>query len=441
MQLKSRIQKSRHGIFYLRIQKFGIDKRFSLNTRDPLRAAVAAHQLGAKIAQMDINKSKKGWTLKTSGGDIEITTDGTQQDSDNAIAALRVLDTSRQRVSDETLAALPDIVKLAMQQAAATTATTTASSSGLRSIALRDAITEYKPALAKSKQALKSKKMALSTLAGLAEKLGADFDLSKLDDEVIEQVWLESRLTEVAATTAKRDLSFIKKFMDWCSDKKRMYCPALTLQFTARGEHWSYFERADLNAIFSKLSEHATKPWHFWLPVLGLYTGARIGELAALKPEYFTVKSGINMMHLQGTKTDASIRDIPIHANLIALGLLEFVATRHSQEMLFQITRSRQNGWGASATKWFTEHKKRCGVLDDKKVFHSFRHTIIDLMNQASVGDKAQCQYTGHAHGKDVHSAVYGRGKLSIQVMQEQVTNKIDFKQYCGFDIFAQKFT
>ena len=162
MQLKSRLVKSRHGIFYLRIQKFGIDKRFSLNTRDPLRAAVAAHQLGAKIASMDIEKSKsKGWTLKTSGGDIELTTDGTQQDSDNAIQALRVLDTSSSRVSAETLAVLPDIVKMAMKHAAPQDSS---SSSGLRSIALRDAIIEYKPVLSKSKQALKSQKMALSTL-------------------------------------------------------------------------------------------------------------------------------------------------------------------------------------------------------------------------------------------------------------------------------------
>ena len=64
-------------------------------------------------------------------------------------------------MSAETLAVLPDIVKMAMKHAAPQASS---SSSGLRSIALRDAIIEYKPVLSKSKQALKSQKMALSTL-------------------------------------------------------------------------------------------------------------------------------------------------------------------------------------------------------------------------------------------------------------------------------------
>jgi len=174
---------------------------------------------------------------------------------------------------------------------------------------LRDAITEYQSVLAITKQAEKSKKMALSTLNDLSEKLGADFDMSFLDDEAVEDKWLTKRLNEVAATTAKRDLSFIRAFVNWAADKKRMYCPTpLNLSLNAKGEHWKYYVANDLKSLFSKLEIYADKPWRFWIPILGLCTGARISELASIKTSYFFEKSGFHVMHLAGTKTDASPR-------------------------------------------------------------------------------------------------------------------------------------
>jgi len=42
MKLKSFLVKSRHGIYYLRLQRHGKDRRISLRTRDPLIASVYA---------------------------------------------------------------------------------------------------------------------------------------------------------------------------------------------------------------------------------------------------------------------------------------------------------------------------------------------------------------------------------------------------------------
>jgi hypothetical protein len=44
----------------------------------------------------------------------------------------------------------------------------------------------------------------------------------------------------------------------------------------------AYFRADGLKRIFDALPSSAKRPWHFWLPVIGLYTGARIGEPAAL---------------------------------------------------------------------------------------------------------------------------------------------------------------
>jgi len=426
MKLTSYLVRSRHGIYYLRLQRFGIDKRISLRTQDLITASITAHALAGTIAVMDSNKTKN-WSIKSDGKSIEITTDNTDADRASAHDALDKLLVA-QAIHYQSPRSVPHTSKRG--------GLTQDDALELKKVCLRDAIKDYELALAKSKQAEKSKKMALSTLNDLSAKLGADFDMSLLDDESIESGWLEPRLNVVAATTAKRDLSFIRAFVTWAADKKRMYCAApLTLNLEAKGTHWSYLDASDLKLIFGSLPAHAERPWHLWIPILGLYFGARVSELASLKTSYFYEKSSLQVMHLAGTKTDASPRDLPIHGDLIALGLLDYVKTRRDAgyDMLFDITRSEQNGWGAAVSKWFTTYKQKVGITDTHKVYHSFRHTIIDLLNQFSVGHKAQCQYTGHSSASDVHSKVYGRGALSLQVMQTEVVDKINWQSYCGW--------
>ncbi|MDO9204703.1 site-specific integrase [Methylotenera sp.] len=418
MRLYSRLKKSRHGIYYLRIQQDGIDRRWSISTRDPEVAAIAAYNLGATIAKMKIDPTKiKSWTLESDGQSLKVTTEDNDDDRESAIEALVVY--------AKVKATLPPPPSSSRQP------TTPAPT-----ISLDAAIKEYEPHLMKSKLAEKSKKMALSTLNNLMKRLGADFDLSKLTDDVIESKWLEPKLTVVAETTVKRDLSFIRAFVAYAADKKRRYCPApLTLTLEAKGQHWSYLDAKDLDTIFSNLDLYTEKPWQFWLPIIGLYTGARIGEIASLKTSYFSEKLGLQVMHLEGTKTDASPRDLPIHPALIQLGFLDYVNSRRNagHKMVFDIPHSAQNGWGAAASKWYTTYKAKIGLTDKKKVFHSFRPTIVDHLMQHGSDFEARCQYVGHDSGGGVHSKVYGRNGVNLELLQKEVVHKIDWQKYCGW--------
>jgi len=89
MRLYSRLKKSRHGIYYLRIQQAGVDRRWSLCTRDPEVAAIAAYNLGATISQMKIDPSKiKSWTLESDGQTLKVTTEDNDDDRKSAIEAI-----------------------------------------------------------------------------------------------------------------------------------------------------------------------------------------------------------------------------------------------------------------------------------------------------------------------------------------------------------------
>ena len=84
MRLDSRLQKSPHGIYYLRIQRLGIDRRWSLRTRDLITATIAAHQLSVSLLQMKINldmsRPRLGWSMRTDGHNVEVKTEDNDAD-------------------------------------------------------------------------------------------------------------------------------------------------------------------------------------------------------------------------------------------------------------------------------------------------------------------------------------------------------------------------
>jgi integrase len=299
------------------------------------------------------------------------------------------------------------------------------------------ALAEYQLWLVKQpKPTPKTKKQSLSTLFDLCLLLGEDFNMNLLNDEIIEDIWLPFRLRDAGMTTAKRDLSFVRGFVLWAADRKQKYSPAkLTFSIKAEGDHYEYLDASDLKLIFDRLPDNVETPWQFWIVVIGLYTGARISEISSLRPEYFSVKSGLNVMFLDGTKSVSSPRTLPIHADLIALGLLDYVEMRKKAKkvMLFDVLYSHSNGWGDEPSGWFTGYKKVIGLTAEMKVFHSFRHTITSLLNEKLVNEKAGSQYTGHSNSHDVRSSVYGRKPLSLAVMQASVVSQIDWYGYCGW--------
>lgn len=255
------------GIYYLRLQKSGINKRISLQTRDFGTAQLAAAIAHATISRMTIDTDKiKSWTLATNAntGEITLKTDGT--DADNA-SAERVAEKFANAYSVGNRSNYSDL---------------DAPKSAL-TLTISEALSEYYIHLEKSTIAEKTKKMTKSTLSILSQKLGAGFNIgaNDLEDE-IEDKWLNVRLSQVSRATVKRELSFVRGFIEFCADRKRKYAKIpLTLSIDAENESYDYFSAADLKAIFDEVPTlHSSR---FWLVVLGLYTGARIGQISTIE--------------------------------------------------------------------------------------------------------------------------------------------------------------
>lgn len=155
-----------------------------------------------------------------------------------------------------------------------------------------------------------------------------------------------------------------------------------------------------------------------------------------MQVSHFFEKAGISAMHLPGTKTDSAARDVPIHDDLVTLGLLDYVEARRKagKSALFDLVVSAQNGPGAAISKWFGRHLEARGV-SGRKAFHSFRHTMVDHLRQHGAPLEARMQFMGHAAGGGVHNEVYGRAALGLPMIARDVVNKIDWQSYCGWSI------
>lgn len=150
------------------------------------------------------------------------------------------------------------------------------------------------------------------------------------------------------------------------------------------------FSAEELQRIFDHpLYRHcqAKKPYQYWLPILGLYTGARLNELCQLHVADISIREDIWTLDINNNtadkrlKTLSAARIIPLHSQLHSLGFLEFVTTAKElgEKRLFSELNLTRDGYGRSPSKWFSRFRRSVGLhSSDQKSpdFHSFRHTL-----------------------------------------------------------------
>ena len=128
------------------------------------------------------------------------------------------------------------------------------------------------------------------------------------------------------------------------------------------------------------------------LIALGAYTGARIEELCKLTKE--TAKGGF--LHM-GTKTEASIRDCPIHPAVVPLVARLIAAS--TDGYLIPSTAYNQYGNRSGPLSQRFGHLKKALGFGPEHVFHSTRHTLVKLMTQAGVSKEVIADVVGHEKG------------------------------------------
>lgn len=154
----------------------------------------------------------------------------------------------------------------------------------------------------------------------------------------------------------------------------------------------------------------------FWLPHVGLFTGARVNELCQLHPKNDVIKDTDGGWYLRITeegeevedvrrtvKTGASRRCVPVHSKLLELGFAKYVEKQRKAgaQLLFSPFRPSRGKASGEAEKWFRGLLYDTGLRDETPGarvvgMHAFRSTFLNkAMNDGVAGAEV---ITGHAH-------------------------------------------
>ena len=178
----------------------------------------------------------------------------------------------------------------------------------------------------------------------------------------------------------------------------------------------------DLNILFSgPVHAAGSRPIRgrgeaaYWLPLLALFSGARLEELAQLRradirEEPYAVDEeddgiawcidiNIGPDGNNHVKNAGAIRLIPLHPALIDLGFLKYAKSRSDPKALL-FPALKPNGddrHGAKWGEWFSIYRRSIGLNDGRKVFHSLRHTFKDYCRGSRIEERVQRQLMGHA--------------------------------------------
>lgn len=178
---------------------------------------------------------------------------------------------------------------------------------------------------------------------------------------------------------------------------------------TSKRRPWT---EAELNTFFSQdlhtqyklpRDKKAGADAAYWIPLLGIYTGARIGELAQLRLVDVITESGIPFLSINAEgdgcslKTEAGMRVVHIHSELIRLGFLEYVSDLivKKESLLWPLLPTRNNRSGGYFSQWFGTVRKTLG-FGKAPDFHCFRHTVRTQLVEAGVNEAVIDTLLGH---------------------------------------------
>ncbi|TGV20137.1 hypothetical protein E5N72_08640 [Pseudoalteromonas sp. MEBiC 03607] len=159
------------------------------------------------------------------------------------------------------------------------------------------------------------------------------------------------------------------------------------------------------------------------LILLGAYTGARIEEIAQLKVEDVKTKDGITFLSIDESKSNAGLRDIPVHNDI--LPLVNSLAESSPDGYLLPNEKITSNGERSSAIgKRFGRLKRSLGY-DERYVFHSLRKTLSTLLERLGLHHNQAAEITGH----EKVGETYGTYSVGLTIVEKaELLNRITYQ-------------
>ena len=202
------------------------------------------------------------------------------------------------------------------------------------------------------------------------------------------------------------------------------------------------YTSAQLITLFAPDAYKFKLAHHFWPPLIALFSGARRREIAQLLTSDFLTVDGIPAFSInidededKSVKTQAAKRLIPVHPELIAIGLLDYLEDVRKQgvgsELFPGIGTNQHDEKGNAIGNAWRRHRQKWGVDGPMApTFHSFRSTALKVLKARGVPFEMRCQLAGH--DLDHVSQNYDDTPISVKDLMEK---GIPNYRYDGLDL------
>lgn len=174
-----------------------------------------------------------------------------------------------------------------------------------------------------------------------------------------------------------------------------------------KGYEWTELVTLFSHPEFKALRYSSGRPGDalFWLPLIAAYTGARREEISQLyvcdlrqdaKGHWF-IRIDDDKPD-KSVKTEGSRRDVPLHDDLLELGILDLVNGKDQDSRLFPQLIKVSDGFAGIVSKSWRPLVIRWGVYrKGRHPLHGFRHTFKTTARQVGIPKEVSDWITGHA--------------------------------------------
>lgn len=241
--------------------------------------------------------------------------------------------------------------------------------------------------------------------------------------------------------TCKRHLSALMQFLRFCVDHGHMtnshrddIAGDHSFKSTKARDQRDQWHPEELKKLFTsptwtghsptRRAERGieiTRDASFWLPLLALYHGARLEELADLRRKDIEQKEGVWALRISDDhrrlKNNNAARTIPMHPEVLRIGFVAYIRTVAPQpdDPLFPDLKPQgaDKKRGPRFTRNFGHYRKTIGVYRAGVGAHAFRHTANTRLRDVIEGHQQErhvAHLFGHSHGGGEGRERYDKG-------------------------------
>ena len=269
----------------------------------------------------------------------------------------------------------------------------------------------------------------LDTIAGLHPHYGRRPGVAKLSLKELLEKFPAGDSDGLSNRTLNRHQSALKIMFKWAR-KRGMVDGENPFSDLSRpkgkNKEWLPFTIEELNRLFADTefevqpSKHTLAVARPWVMAVSLFSGMRQGEVCELEADNIKRQDGVWFFDVTAAKSEAGVRRVPVHRELIELGFLKYVKAIGSGFLFPGITpggpdRKR----GHTMAKRFPEYRRNRRVERARTVFHSFRKCFIRALELAKIDRDRAALVIGHERGFTFR--VYNSEGLDVPMLQEIV--------------------